>query len=213
MNADRVSLYQACDTAVKAINREIVSGFGKLRMSKWDEVSIIRIVKSLYHTSARRARKRYYEVAFEAYVLGMMLCGESTEKAHSAAEKAITNEWVDTVLEVPDAVTKYAFTPEVDRKLYRLAEALEVTEDREKEITRAERDWSRQLGQYAIVFTDEALLQAYRDAGVKRVVWETEDDEKTCHGCIAYHGKDFPIDEVPPKPHYGCRCRILPVIE
>lgn len=213
MNADRVSLYQACDTAVRAMNRDIVNSFGKLKMTKCDEVNIIRVVKSLYHTSARKARKRYYEVAFEAYILGMMLCGEGTMEAHTAAEKAITNEWIDTVLDVPDAVTKYAFRPEVDRKLYRLAEALEVTVDREKEITRAERDWSRQLGQYAIIFTDEALLQAYRDAGVERVVLDTEDDEKTCRSCIAYHGKEYPIGEVPPKPHYGCRCRILPVIE
>lgn len=213
MNADRVSLYQACDTAIRAMNREIVSAFGKLKLAKWDDVSIIRTVKTMYHTSERRARKRYYEVAFEAYVLAMILCGESADKAHSEAEKAITNDWIDMVLTVPDPVTKYAFRPEVDRKVYRLAEALEVSPDREKEIDRAERDWSRQLGQYAIIFTDEAIVQAYRDAGVERVVWDTEDDPKTCHSCIAYHGREYPIDEIPPKPHYGCRCRILPVID
>lgn len=213
MDATRVNLYKACDTAIKGMNREIVDAFGKMKLTKWDEVSIIRTVKSVYTKSVRRARKRYYEVGFEAYVLAMLLCGESNEKAHEAAEKAITSEWMDIVLDVPDAVTKYAFTPESDRKMYRLAEALEVATDRNKEIDRAERDWSRQLGQYAIIFTDEAMMQAYRDFGIKRVVWYTEDDEKTCHSCIAYHGREYPIDNVPEKPHYGCRCRLLPVIE
>ena len=213
MDAERVNLYKACDSAIKAMNREIVDAFGKLKLTKWKDASIIREVKGVYRKSARRARKRYYEVAFEAYVLAMMLCGEDAGKAHSRAEQAITNEWIDTVLEVPDAVTKYAFNPETDRKMYRLAEALEVVPDRNKEIDRAERDWSRQLGQYAIIFTDESMLQAYRDFGIKRIVWYTEDDEKTCHSCIAYHGREYPIDNVPEKPHYGCRCRMLPVIE
>lgn len=206
-----VNYYAPCDVAIKAMDREIVEAFGRLKMSKWDETNIIRTVVSVYSTSAKKARKRYWEVAYEAYILGMIILEKDTKEAQRKADKSITTEWVDNILEETNFVTLYRFNSEAERKAYRLAEQLEVSTDRNKAIDRAMKDWSRQLGQYAIEFTDEAVVQAFKDAGVKRIQWLTSEDEKTCHSCNELHGMEFPIGEIPPKPHYGCRCRLKPI--
>lgn len=206
-----MNVYSACDKAIKAMNRENLEAFTRLKGMKFDELNIIRSVKSTYQESAKRARKRYYEVAFEAYLIGMSMCGMDAAEAHQMAEKAITPEWIGKILSEVDFMTLYRFDTETERKLYRLAEALEVTEERAREIDKALKAWSQQVGQYAINVTDYAVVDAFLDAGVKEVVWDSEDDDKTCHACAALDGQTFSIDEIPRKPHPGCRCGIRPV--
>ena len=101
--------------------------------------------------------------------------------------------------------------PETERKAYRRAEALEVTADRNREIDKAMKEWSRQIAQYAINVTDYASLQALKDYGVKEVEWVTRKDERVCRECRSLDGEIFQIDDVPAKPHYGCRCALVPV--
>lgn len=206
-----VNYYAPCDVAIKAMNKEIVEDFGRLKMSKWDEVNIIRTVATVYRTEVKKARKRYWEVAYEAYILGMILLEIEGDRARRMADKSITMEWVDRILDETNFVTLYRFNSETERKAYRLAEQLEVGPDRNRLIDKAMKDWSRQIGQYAINFTDYAVIQAFTDAGIERVEWVTEKDERTCHFCGALDGQEFPIDEIPPKPHYGCRCRLKPI--
>lgn len=206
-----VNYYAPCDVAIKAMNKEIVEDFGRLKMSKWDDVNVIRTVVTVYRTEAKKARKRYWEVAFEAYILAMIILGEDGQKTHQMADKAITMEWVDKFLDETNPLTQYRFNSETERKAYRLAEQLEVSPDRNRAIDRAMKDWSRQIGQYAIDFTDRAVIQAFADAGIEQVEWETEKDERTCNSCGGLDGEKFPIAEIPVKPHYGCRCRLKPV--
>lgn len=213
MDVRTVDYYSACDAAIMAMNREALEAFTKLKMAKWDEINVIRVVVTTYRTSARKAKKRYYEVAFEAYLLMMALCGVEPKAAHRMAEKSITPEWVDDVLAQTDFVTLYRFNNEMERKAYRLAETLEVSNDRNAEIDKALRFWSRQLGQYAINVTDYAMIQAMQDAGIEYVRWITMRDEKVCHECGPRDGKVYRIDELPPKPHINCRCRLEPVFE
>lgn len=213
MDAEKVKLYASCDRAIKAMNRECLEAFTRMKMADWDEVNVIRRVVTVYRESAMKARKRYKKVAYDGYLLGLMMCGWSEEDAEKEARKAITYSWVDDILERTDFVTLYRFNSEAERKAYRLAESLEVSQDRVRLIDKALKDWSRQLGQYAITYTDESVLQAFKDAGIKRVVWLTEADERVCHSCREMDGMEFPINEVPPKPHIGCRCLLLPVLD
>ncbi|MDP8239640.1 MAG: minor capsid protein [Candidatus Hatepunaea meridiana] len=46
----------------------------------------------------------------------------------------------------------------------------------------------------------------YDTVGVKRVVWVTAGDERTCPQCGPLDGKEFPIDKIPSFPHPQCRC-------
>lgn len=209
----RVNIYSACDNAIKAMNRENLEAFTRLKGMKFDELHVIRTVKDVYGKSSQRARKRYYEVAFEAYLLAMAMCGVEAGKAHRMAEKAITEAWVGAILSEPDYITKYRFTTETERKAYRLAEALEVAKDRSREIDKALNLWSQQLGQYAINVTDYAVLDAYMDAGVEEVIWDSEHDEKVCAECDSLDGMHFRTDEIPFKPHLKCRCTLIPVLK
>lgn len=209
----KVDYYGACDKAIQAMNRQNLEAFGQLKMAKWDEINVIRTVVKVYRESARRAKRRYYEVAFEAYLLMMALCEVEPKKAHRLAEKAITDEWVDKVLSETDFVTLYRFDSETERKAYRLAETLEVAADRDYEIDKALRYWSQQIGQYAINMTDYAMIQALEDAGAEYAEWVDMHDEKVCHECGSLDGQVFRLDEIPAKPHFGCRCRLMPVWE
>lgn len=205
-----INIYEACDKAIKAMDRINLESFGKLKMADWDEVNVIRTVKAVYTASAKRARKRYYEVGFEAYLLGLAICGIEPRKAHQMAEKAITEDWIDHILTETDFVTLYRFDTETERKAYRLAEALEVSPEKTYEIDKALKIWSQQLGQYAINVTDYAVVEAYQDAGIKIVEWITQKDERVCAECHALDGQHFRVDEIPPK-HWRCRCYWKPV--
>ena len=209
--AGNVKVYQSCDRAIRAMNRENVEAFGRLKMAKWDELHIIRTVTAVYTQSARRARKRYHGVAWDAYLIGLMMCGIPEKKARQMVREVITLTWVDRILERVDPVTQYRFDRETERKAYRLAEALEVAEKRNAEIDKALRLWSRMLSQYAINITDYAMIHAFEDAGVKRVRWVTQKDERVCSECASYDEKVFRINEIPTK-HWNCRCYLVPVL-
>ena len=208
-----VKIYSACDRAIREMDRENVEAFGRLKMADWDEVNVIRTVKAVYRTAQKRARKRYYEVGFEAYLLAMAMCGAEPGKAHQMAEKAITEEWVDSVLTETDPLTLYRFDSEAERKAYRLAEALEIAQDRNREIDKALRYWSQQLAQYAINVTDYAAIQAFKDYGIRKVRWVSEQDGRECSKCHGLDEQVFDIDDIPVKPHLKCRCRLMPAKE
>ena len=206
-----INYYEAADRAIQAMNRDTVREFGRLKTAKFDELNIIQQVNTLYRRQTRKAKQRYFEVGFEGYILGLYLCGFDNRKAHRMAEKAITPKWVDEFLRAADPVTLYAFYPEAERKAARLAESLSVTNEPIAEIEKAMRYWSKQTGQYAIDVTDEAVKQSYRDAGIDEVMWVTARDERVCEECGPMDGQVFPIDRIPPKPHWGCRCMLYPV--
>lgn len=211
MRVSKSSYYEACDEAVKVLNRQNLEAFGRLKMLKMDRLNVISEVMSLYRESAKKARKRYYDIAYDAYMLGLMMCDVEEKKARTMAGRRINEAWVDTQLTETDFITLYRFDTEMERKAYRLAEVLEVSPDRNREIDKALKDWTRQIGQFGIKFTDNAILQAFIDAGVETVEWVSENDGRVCSRCIGYNGMRFPAREIPSKPHYGCRCMLFPV--
>jgi SPP1 gp7 family putative phage head morphogenesis protein len=78
-------------------------------------------------------------------------------------------------------------------------------------IRRAANLWWTQTAQYGITVVDEATIKGYKDMGVKRVKWIAADDERTCPVCGGRDNKIYKISQIPPKPHYGCRCYVVPV--
>ena len=213
MDVTQVNYYGACDEAIRQMNRENLKAFGRLKAAKFDELNVIREVRQMYRQSADRARKRYKKVAFDAYMMMCGLCGIEEAEARKMAEKAITDEWLRNTLAETDFVTLYRFDSETERKAMRLAEALEVPDKRGEEIDKALRLWSRQLGQFAINITDYAMVMAMQDAGAEAAQWVTMKDERVCVECSWLDGQIFLIDEIPPKPHPGCRCRLRPVMK
>lgn len=221
-----VDIYEAADRAIREMNLEIVRDFGRLKIAKFDELNILRTVTDLYRTQAKKAKRRYYEVGFEAYLLGLFLCGVSGKRAYDMAEKAVTRDWIEELMEETNFVMLYRFNTETERKAQRLAETLSaITAERkahpgnaqgaaeglQAEIDRAMRAWSKQVAWYAIHVTDAGMETAYDDAGLDEVQWYAEKDERTCSECRGMDGKIFPVRQIPAKPHPGCRCRRIPI--
>ena len=206
-------IYDGADRAIREMNRQNLKAFGKLKLAKWDELNVIRAVDAVYRESIRMARQRYYEVAVEAYILAMIEAGKSNKDATKAADMDIDSAWVLAMLEEVDPVTLYAFLPEAERKKARFIEAVSVAQNRNQEIDKALRYWTVQVAQYADNSVFYARLKAFKDAGVEKVMWNTQRDERVCDECGPMDGEIFEIDNVPDTPHWGCRCYISPVFD
>ena len=220
--------YGPADKAIQQMDRDNLRAFSKLKMADFDRINVIRIVLDLYETQRKKAKKEYLEIASEAYLLGLVLSEKdiSDKTARNMAKQTITKEWVDDLLNQTDFVTLYRFNTETERKAQRLIEALALAADenavrgmigtpeeiRNLLIDQALKQWTKQLGQYAINVTDVAIMQALDDAGVEGVIWVTERDQRVCADCYQLDGRWFPLDEVPAKPHWNCRCRVRPAM-
>ena len=223
--ADKV--YESCDRAIKVLNRVSMKEFSRLKLADFDNLNVIRTVRKMYRKLAKQAEQEYRKVGYDAYMYGMMLCDFDRKKAMKMAEKAITEEWIRDILAETDFVTLYRFDSETARKADRLIEAIAAVEgtddrgaalrsmkfNRNDQIDAALRNWSKQVGQYAINVTDYAVLKAFEDAGIEEAEWETETDQRVCSYCHSLNGKRYRLDEFPSKPHVNCRCTAKPVFK
>lgn len=208
-----MNYYESADNAIRVMNRQNLKLFGKLKLMKRDELNVIRQVTAVYDESANNARRKYYEIAIEAFTVALYELKVKPAKATRTAEETITNDWILDMLEEVDPVTLYAFYPEKDRKAQRLTEALAVARDRNMEVDKALRFWTMQVGQYADNAVYKARLEAFRAAGVERVRWVTQEDDRVCQHCEPLNGKIFRVEDVPPPQHWGCRCRLEPILQ
>lgn len=127
----------------------------------------------------------------------------------------ITEAWILGILEDYDPVVKYVFTNELERKGARLAEGvIAAAEGLDKPtVNSVKKEFDKGLSYvtwqtdvFAITVEDAATVKAFRDSGVKKVRWRTEEDEDVCQICEKRNRVVYPIDGIPPKPHPNCRC-------
>ena len=203
-------LYATADRAIKSMNRENLKAFGRLKLAKRDEINVIRAVGTVYDESAALARKRYLEIAKDAYVRAMVEAGKSRKEAERDAWEDITMLWLLGLLEDVDPVMMYSFATETERKKQRLIEALSVAENKSQEIDRALRAWTVQVAQFADNAVYRARIDAFRAAGIESVMWVTQEDNRVCRDCDELNGQIFQIDEIPPPQHPHCRCYVVP---
>ena len=197
-------MYEYADEVISYLNSRFVEMFGKLKaLSSFDELNILQSVKELYQEADALTRKMLYQIAVFAY-----------ENAEGEDVSVITEQWLlEVVLEAYDPTTKYSYVNEVERKCSRLFEGMVASENKAAEVDSALRYWSAMTTQYAIITTDAATKRAYMDSGVSDVMWVSVKDDKRCKVCKSRDGKVYPIEDVPPKPHIGCRCYLIPYSE
>lgn len=205
--------YDIADKAIRDMNHRNLRAFDRLKLLKFDELNVMRTVSAVYDKSVELAKRRYLEIAEDAYIAALILAGIAPDEAEDMAEDTITEDWILDMLEDYDAVTLYQFDNEVERKKQRTAEALVASHDKNAEVEKALRLWTLQVTQYADNSVVRATLDGYRDAGVKKVRWEAEDDDRVCQVCEKRNGKIYAINKVPAIPHFRCRCLIWPVID
>lgn len=171
------------------------------------------VTTNLYKRLDKMNRKYMQDVADNAYM-------EAQREADPKKKpEKLPAKWLAALLLSFDPVTKYVYEHEVERKRARLFEAIMADKHAESRIgivqdyKTARSAWRRQSSQYMITVEDTAVLNGYEKAGIKRVMWKSEHDNKTCDTCLKRDGLIFLIRDVPDKPHYGCRCTLEPIIE
>lgn len=194
-------MYEYTDKILVIARKRFIRVFNKYRSQLHvDEVNVLNGSKEMYGELEELAEYFFLKIARRYY------------KGYAKKPKSdIDRDWLLDMLEDYEPTVEYVYTHEVERKQARFAESVIASGDKAKAFDKALRYWNDMFTQFAILTTDKAVATAYRDNGVKRVKWYTVPDEKRCSECGSLDGKVFSIDKIPPKPHWGCRCWLVPV--
>ena len=196
------------------ITSKIHKEFRHNRLALFDELNISDIKKhvhKLYKSVYKTVKQEFLKVVNEIY---QTIYDESVAMGFDGDIRNLDEAWIEEFFDWYNPVTKYVFSNELDRKESRLFEALVSNElERLKSYTYAERLITQQIEQYAIDLEDTIAKVVYEDTNVKKVMWNAEQDHRTCGDCAELDGQIFELDKVPPKQHYQCRCWLTPVKE
>lgn len=200
MNND---FYALTDKAVEILDERAVRRFedakDKAAQDGFDELSVLSVTRELYDQLETDNRQVYLELAQERY-----------QEAEPHGEEPPDLAWLLALLAAYNAVTKIIYVNEIQRKQAYTAEGINSSTAKVTEFRRGLHYWADLSSAYADIVTDESILKAYRDAGVKKVRWVTARDERVCETCRERNGKVYSINAIPPK-HRRCRCHYLPV--
>lgn len=217
--------YAVGDRKLKALIVAITRIFKKSRLTlNFDQINQpVRTIqaesKRVYKLLEEKNRDAFLDLGLLAYMEAYAEVQPNITKSENLqkAKKAISEKWLDGIQSEYNPVTKYVYVTEAERKRARFFESLvadaEAKQRREMEndYRTAENAWIRQTRQAMIDIEDRAAIAAYKDAGVRKVRWISQHDDKVCKECGRLDGLIFPIDAIPNKPHYNCRCTIEPV--
>lgn len=197
--------YRTTDRMIARLNRKTVRRFEraktKMKLAKFDELNVLKTVRGLYEDLDEDARELLLTLAIDVY-----------NETEMHGEDEPDRKWLLALLSEPSAVTGYIYKNEVGRKRDYLIESLSTGTNRDANIRKAMSYWARMMAQYADNITEAAVIKALRDAGLDEVRWHTRDDEKVCKVCDKRHNRIYPINRIPDRPHWGCRCWWEPVV-
>lgn len=212
MRKPKVDIYKEADKRVLELKKYTAAEFnGLTRLAHFDEVNVIRInraVNGVYRRVNRRAKRCFEDIAWAAIEEGIYELEEEKPKKPDA------EEIVDEQLRAYNPITKYVYNNEIIRKAARCREAIVATTGNQAlrpVLARELKYLLLQEQQYGDCVTDAARTETFAENGVKRVMWITQRDDRVCEECLALNGLIFPIDQIPPKPHYACRCFVVGV--
>lgn len=210
-------MYQEADRQIAKIQSDLKREALKLDNTGFDELHQIGVTKITTRLMKRLKKKNedaFWIVALLAYEMAIE---EAHKKGYKGKGDDLLEAWLLGILDDYNYVTGYLYNPEAERKRLRLSEALSTAlEYKDKNLQREQVKrffslWFTQTKQYMIMFVDDAETQAWLDVGVEYAMWVTAQDEKVCKECEPRDGKIYPLKNFPPKPHYNCRCRKIPM--
>jgi SPP1 gp7 family putative phage head morphogenesis protein len=201
--ATETTPYKKTDKTITYLNKQYGRMFRKT--ASFDALNIIDISHEIYEEAYQLAEQeaiRLVESVYGSY-------RRDEEVAPGAFDPVA---FVLAMVLAYNPVTKYVFKNEIDRKRARFAESMLASTTPAEEVALAKRLLAATNAQFMDDVTFESLVQAYKDNGAEKVQWVTAVDDRRCRQCAALHGKIFPIDKIPPKPHIHCRCWVREVI-
>lgn len=178
-------------------------------VAKFDELNVISEVDSLYKGLYSDNWKKFKEL-FAARYIEMLLY------LMVKASKFPTDDEIDELAEIhmakllsePNEVTHYTYDTEVYRKRDRAKEAINSVNGKvlkQIEMDKHIRYWSAMTGWYLDFTSQDAEIQAFKDAGIERVQRHEMKDDKVCAVCKKADGAIYDIDHIPPLDHLRCR--------
>ena len=200
------NIYAIRDKIVKVYLKKILRRFRQLNQSllAFDEVNLLGAVNNAYDDVVNMSVDALRDIAKKTY-----------RWVNGSDGDFIVDMWLSGWLRQADPVMHYKFYDEADRKRSRLFEAIEsvrTSAERKRQIEIALRYWSKQFEQTADNLVSAVVLQAYKDNGVKYVMWMIMSDAKVCDDCYRRKGKIYPVDSPLLKAlHWNCRCWWIPV--
>ena len=198
--ATKTTPYSKTDKTIAYLNKQYARMFR--RVTAFDELNVIEASREVYdeaYTLAEREATRLAEVIY---------------KDHSKEERVFDAAgFVLALILAYNPVTKYVFKNEIERKRARFAEGLIASDTPHEEIARAKRLLAATNAQFMDDVTFDTMVTAFRDNGTRYVRWVTSPDDRRCKVCARMHGKRYPIDRVPPKPHIHCRCWVVEEVD
>lgn len=214
------SIYRHADRELKRIFRFMSATFQNQSVrAAWDALNVISIsvaVDQMYASMNEWIMGRYLEIARRAYrdAWVAMFPGEEPEDT-------LDLPYIAALLDGYDPKMQYQYSKEWIRKRDRLKESMMAvgqasdrarianTQAARKALKRALDVLERQVMEMADTVTDDARTEAFRDAGIDEVRWNTQQDERVCSVCHDRDGLIYPVDQLPPK-HPRCRCYFTP---
>lgn len=210
-------MYRYLDKLLEIEKKKIRTEFNHLGVMGFDELNVVNTRKTTQEMFDRFLSDNealYLKSAKNAYKKAVK---KAKEEGFSGKENEVNGDWLTGALAGYNLVTGYLYDKEADRKRLRLNEQLLTAReynDRtmyQDSLRKSANLWWTQTVQYGISMVDEATIKGFKDMGVKKVRWIAADDEKTCPTCGERDNKVYRLNKIPPKPHYGCRCYIVPV--
>lgn len=184
----------------------------KLTVLGFDELNVFKETDRLYSGIERDCKAVFWNLYCERYAeLWLYLKGK--EPGEDELDELV-EMYLAGLFEEPNENTHYAFSPELVRKRDRAKEAVlsvPTKVQKQLEMDKAVRIALQQIGWYTDFVSQGAELQAYKDAGVKKVQRHEMNDGRVCADCRKADGKVYDIDKIPPLPHLRCRRWFTPV--
>lgn len=210
-------MYRYLDKLLEIEKKKIRTEFNRVSVMGFDELNVVNTrttTQSIYDKFLSDNEALYLKSAKIAYKNAVK---SAKNAGFVGKEEDVDGEWVVGMLAGYNLVTGYIYDKEADRKRLRLNEQILTAREYsnremfQESLRKAANLWFTQTTQYGISAVDEATIKAFKDMGVKEVQWIAADDEKTCPTCGVRDNQIYKITALPPKPHYGCRCYIVPV--
>ena len=192
-----MSMYQKTDKVIAYLSKQYAKLFK--RVASFDELNVIDISHEIFDEAVVLTER-------EVTRLVKLVYDSKREGGEISSEDALS--LVLTLMLAYNPVTKYVYRNEMERKRSRFAEGVIASENPKEEVALATRLTIATNKQFAEDATFEAAILAYKDNGVEKVRWVTAVDDRRCKECKSRHGKIYPIDNIPPKPHRYCRCYV-----
>ncbi len=212
-------MYKYLDKLLEIEKKKVRTSFNRLSVMGFDELNVVntrKTTQAIYDAFLSDNANMYLKAAKDAYRKALTA---AKQEGFSGERDEIDSDWLVGVLAGVNFVSGYLYSKEAERKRLRLNEQILTAREYnnrtmyQESLRRSANLWWTQTVLYGISTVDEATIKGFKDMGVKEVRWIAADDEKTCPTCGARDNKVYRIGNIPPKPHYGCRCYVVPVKE